>query len=78
MFGAVDDLIVHVGVVHHVFDSVAAILQIAADDVEDQRRHGVTDMRIVVNRHPAYVHFHEVRFERLKFFCLAGERVIDF
>ena len=41
-------------------DLVAAIFEVAADDVEDQRRHGMTDMRIIVNRHAAHVHFDEI------------------
>ena len=35
-------------------------------------------MRVVINRHTADIHFYEVRFEGLKFLCLAGEGVVDF
>ncbi len=74
--GARDDLVVHVGVVHHVFDFVAAILKVAADDIEDQRRHGVPDMRVVIDRDAADVHLDQARFEGLEFFFFAGDCVV--
>ena len=77
LIGAGDDLVVHVGVVHDVPHFVAPILQIAADDVEDQRRHGVTHMRPVVDRHAADVHPDDVRLEGGELFLLAGESVVD-
>ena len=75
--GSVDDLIVHVGVVHNVPDLVAAILEVAADNVEDQGRHGMPDVRVAIDRRAADIHFHYAGFEGLEFFFLAGEGVID-
>ena len=77
LVGAVDDLVVHVGVVHHVLDLVAAILEIATDDVEHQRRHGVPDVRVVVDRDAADVHLDHAWFEGLEIFFLASECVVN-
>ena len=78
MIGAVDDLIVHVGVVHHVLDVVSAKFKIAADDVEHDGRHGVPNMGIVIDRDSTDVHFDFVGFEGLEFFSFSGESVVDF
>ena len=77
LVGAVDDLVVHVGVVHHVFDFVAAIFQITADDVKHQSRHGMTDMRVVVDCHAADIHPDGIRLDGLEIFFLASESIID-
>ncbi len=76
LVGAVDDLVIHIGKVHDMVDLVAAEFKVAPDDVEDQRRHGVPDMGVVINGHTADVHFYNARLERLEVFLFTGEGVV--
>jgi hypothetical protein len=54
--GALDDLVVDVGDVADVLDLVARSLEPAVDDVEGHHHPGVTDVAVIVDRHPAHVH----------------------
>jgi hypothetical protein len=74
---AADDLVVDVGDVADVGDLVAQRLQPAVDDVEGQLRARVAHVAQVVDRDAADVHAHMARLDRLEFFCLAGQRVVD-
>src|SRR5688572_7120749 len=77
LVGAVDDFVVHVGVIHNVVDFVAAVFEITPDDIEHQRRHGMPHMRVIVNGHAADVHPDHVWLETLKFFFFAREGVVE-
>ncbi len=77
LVGPVDDLIVHIREVHDVTHVVAAVFQVAPDHVEDDRRHGVPDVRVGIDGRTAHVHLDHVRFERLEFFFFMGKGVID-
>jgi len=59
-----------------VSDVITAMFEIAADDIEHDGRHGMSNMRVVVNRHAAHVNFDKVRFEGLEVFFLTGEGVV--
>jgi hypothetical protein len=54
--GALDDLVVDVSDVADVLDLVARRLEPAVDDVERHHHPGVTDVAVIVDRHPAHVH----------------------
>jgi len=70
--GAQDDLVIYVGEIHHVAYFISSIFEITANDVEDQRRHGMPDMRLGIHGGAADVHFHLAGFEGLEFLNLAG------
>jgi hypothetical protein len=53
-----------------------SIFQVTADDIENQRRHGVPDVRVAINRDTADIHLDETRFKGLEVFFLAGECVV--
>src|SRR6266498_1804704 len=76
LVGAVDDLIVYIGVIHHMLDFVASIFEITADDIEHQRGHRMTHMRIVINRYTADIEFYEIWLEGLKIFFFASEGIV--
>jgi hypothetical protein len=51
-----DDLVVHIGNIHHVPDGNAGETQKTAQHVDLQKRAEVADVAVVVNRGPAGVH----------------------
>src|SRR3990170_4197466 len=75
--GADDDLIIYVGEVHHLAHLVAAEFQVATDDIEHYRAHGMPYMGFVVHCRTTDVHSHLHGREWLEDFLSAGERVID-
>ena len=56
LVGAVDNLIVDIGDVLHVLHLIAAKLEVAPDDIEDDVAHGVADVGVVVGGNAADVH----------------------
>ena len=63
--------------IHDVMDFVAEEFECPANDVRKQERTKISDVGEVVNRRPAAVHSHAVRFDRLKSFRGVGERVVE-
>ena len=57
---------------------VAAILQVTPDNIEDNRRHSMADMGLVIGRHATDIHAYKARLNRLKRLNPARERVIEF
>ena len=74
--GTFEDLVVDVGKILDVFDSVATPLQIAADGIPHNIRPGVTEMAVIVYSHPTTVHFHLVRCQGLERLFGSGEGVV--
>ena len=74
---AADDLVVHVGEVHDVAHIIPFVCQVAADEVEHDGRHGVSDVRLIVDRRPADIHANLARLQSLKGLFLAGQRIVD-
>jgi len=76
LVGPVDELVVDVGDVQDEGDTVAFVLQVALDGVEDHRSDQVTDVAVHVDRRPADIHPHLPRGDRFEGLLPAGQRVI--
>ena len=63
--------------VHDVMNFVAEEFQSTANHVGEQERAEVSDVSKVIDRRPAAVHSHAVRFDRLKCFGGVRERVVE-
>ena len=74
--GPGDDAVVDIGVVLDVAHLVAAVLQVAAQHVEDDVAHGVAQVALVVGRDAADVHLHRA-WAGHELFLLAGEGVVQ-
>ena len=72
-----DELIVDVGDVGDVDDLVAAVLEVAAQGIEDDERAGVADVDIVVDGGAADVDAVLAGHLRHELFLLAGQGVED-
>ena len=77
LLGARDDLVVDVGVVDDVPHGVAAPLEVAPDDVEDDGGHRVADVRAIVDGDAADVDANAARLDRLERLRAASLRVVD-
>ena len=77
LVGAVDDLVVHVGEVLGEGDLVALVGEVAADDVEGQKRAAVAHVDLVVDGGPAHVHADLARLDGLEFLLLVRLAVVD-
>src|SRR5690606_41055574 len=75
--GPVDNLVVHVREILHQRHPVPARFQVFADDRPDQRRPGVSDMRLRVRRHAASVDADVAFFKWMKLFLRPCQRVVD-
>ena len=75
--GAANDLVIDIGKVGDIAHLITAIDEIAAHHVKNNRRHGMTDVRVGVDGRAANIHAHLARFHGLKLLRLAGERVVD-
>ena len=75
---AADDFVIDVGDVSHKGDFVARRFKPAADNVKRNERAAVTDMRVVIDRDAADVHFHLSGRQRFKSRLGAGKRGIEF
>ena len=73
--GVADDLVVHVGDVHHVLQLEAALLEEAPQGVDDDEGAEVADVAVVVDRGPAGIHADQVIFQGMKLFDLAGQSI---
>ncbi len=76
LFGAGDHLVVDIGEVHDVVYGETAMLQVAADHIEDNRRHGVAYVGVVVGGNAADVHTHKAGLKRLEGLGLTAEAVV--
>ena len=74
----VDDLVVDVGKVLHELYLVAAVLEVAAQQVENDERTRVADMEVVVYGRAAGIHLYLARRDRNEFFLLTGQCVVEF
>ena len=74
---AVDQLVVNIGDVDNPGYLVAAIGQVPFDRVENDGPDHVPDMGWFIDRRSAQIHFHLARFDRLKIFFLARQRVVN-
>ena len=74
----IDDLVVDVGEVLHEFHLVAAVLEVAAQQVEHDERARVADVEIVVHGRAAGIHFDLARGDRDELLLLAGQGVEQF
>ena len=70
-----DDLVVNIGEVLHEGHLVAAVLEIAAQQVKHDERAGVADVEIVVHGRAARIHLDLARRDRHKLLFLSGQRV---
>ncbi len=73
-----DGPVVDVGHVLHVRDAIPPKLQIAAQDVEEQERTSVSEMRLRRRRQPAHVDAHVTVAQRREVLGLASKRVVKF
>ena len=71
-----DDLIVDVGEVLYELDLIAAVLKVAAQRVEDDKRTRVADVEVVVDRRTAGVHLDLALFERDELLLGTGHRIV--
>ncbi len=76
LVGAVDDLVVDVGVVADKGHVIAGILQVAIDHIEDDAGPGMADVAVIVDRHAADIHACLARHLRDKGLFLAGEGIV--
>ena len=74
----VDDLVVDVGEVLHELHLVAAVLKVAAQQVEHDERARVADVEVVVHGRAAGIHFDLARGDRNEFLLLAGQGIEQF
>ena len=74
---ALDDLVVNVGDVAHVFDLVATDFEPALNHIKRHHRSGMAQVAQVVHGHAANVHAHHTRRDRRKGFHRPGERVVN-
>ena len=72
----IDDFIIDVGEVLNKGHIVADVFEIAAQHVEHDKGSGVADVKIIVDRRPAGVHFDLSRFDGFKGFLAVGHRVV--
>ena len=74
---ALDDFVLHIRDVHHVGEDVTLEFQIAPDQVGEDERPEIADVREVVHRRPAAVHadLFAGRVERRKFLHRTSQRV---
>jgi len=73
-----DDLVLHVGNIHDVGDSVAFVFEVAAQQVFEGEGPQVADVGKVIDRRPAGVHADTRRRERNEIIFLSGQRVEEF
>ena len=67
----------HIGDVPHVAHLVTEIFEIAENDIESNRRTGMTQMRVTIYGRPADIHSHQGRMQRFEGFFLTRNRVGD-
>src|SRR5439155_6633573 len=73
--GAPNELVVHVGDVHDPRDVVAAVTQVAHEQIVEQEGPEVADVRRGVNRQPAAIDAYAAVLERLELLHLPRARV---
>ena len=74
----VDYLIVNVSEVLHELNLVAAVLEVTAQQIENDERTCVADMEVVVHSRTAGIHLYLARRDRNEFLLLTGQRVVEF
>ncbi len=77
LVGAHDNLVVHIGVIHHMAHFKPSILEETPDDIEYQRRHSMTDVGFIVHSWAAHIHTHKARRDCLQRFLPAGRGVVN-
>src|SRR5256885_2181403 len=75
--GALDDLVVDVGDVHHPRHPQAPVAKVPDEQVCEEERPEVPDMGRAVDRRPAAVDPHVPGFERIEWPDLARQRVVE-
>ena len=75
--GVGDDAVVHVGQVHDVLQLESSQLEEAPENVLEDKRAVVADVRIVVDRRAAGVHAYFARFLRDEGFGLSGQSIVQ-
>ena len=75
---SVDNLVIHIRKVLDMSHRQALPFKIAVNDVPDDKRAGIADMRMIIGRHAADVNLDLSRFRRRKQFFFLGQRVIHF
>ena len=73
--GAFDDFVVDIGDVAHVIHVITAVTQVSHNQIERQKRTGMTQMTVVIHRHTADVHADLARYHGHEVFFLACEGV---
>ena len=74
--GVLDDLVVHVGDVHHMQQFPAATAQIPAQNVLKGKRPQIPDVGVVIDGRTAGVHFYGLAVRRLERLVAAGQAVV--
>ena len=77
VIGGGDYLVVNVGEVLNVFDGETFFCKHAANDIPRDERTRIADVRLVVRRHAAAINAHFSFFERMKFFFLPRQCVVN-
>jgi len=75
--GALDDLVVDVRDVAHVFHVIAGRTQPARDNVERHHHPCMTDVAVIVDRDPAHVHVDLAGLDGNENLLVTRERVVD-
>jgi len=76
--GFVDDLVIHIGEVHHKINVITRVLQVSPHDVKHQCRHGMTNVCFSVNCWTANIHPDLAWFEGFEILLGTAEGVVNF
>jgi len=72
----VDDFVIYIRKIHGKLNLISAIFQISPDNIKNQGRHRMPDVRFIVNGGSAYIHLYFMRFQCLKRFFFSRQRIV--
>ena len=73
-----DDLVVHIRDVTHEGQVITQIAQVTRHHIERHKGAAMADMTEIINGHPTHIHANLSCMDRLKFFFLSCQRVVNF
>ena len=77
LVGATDNLIINISKIGNVAHFVAAIDEVAANHVKNNGGHRMANVGVGIDGGATDIHPHLTGLDRLKFFLLAGQRVVE-
>ena len=72
-----NDLIIYICEVRYIVNLITFVLHISAHSIKNDHRSGISDMDKVIDRRPAYIHFHLSLFQRNKLFLSFCQGIVD-